>query len=256
MTTQPELASPRAPAAHRPFPGWITAVTTALTALLLVFPVIGLTDHDLYETLSSKDGFDHTGVIEHLTVLVLLPGIAAGFYALVRYRRRFGPKWRFVWLLAWTAACVYFAGEECSWGQWYLGFETPAPIAEVNKQDEFNLHNTSSWLNEKPRALVEIFIFLAGLVLPVFVRVRPESKLAGRHWSPWVLALPMCWAAAGYFALVWVLDRFDSPSFRTVDSELRELAVAWFLSLYLISYAVRLARTPALAGREPAASPA
>ncbi len=146
----------------------------------------------------------------------------------------------------WTLACVYFAGEECSWGQWYFGFETPDFIEDINEQDEFNLHNTSSWLNQKPRAAVEAFVVVAGLVVPVLAARGRLNRLArgGGAWPAWVLAPAMCWAAAAYFTLVraldW-LDRFDIP---TVDAELRELAVAWFLALYLISFPLRLARAP------------
>lgn len=36
---------------------------------------------------------------------------------------------------------VFGFGEEISWGQRILGFETPELIKEINIQEEFNLHN-------------------------------------------------------------------------------------------------------------------
>ncbi len=218
-----------------------TIASTALTVALLGYVAIAFVDHEWYRALARKDGHGTTGPIENLTVIVLLPGIVAALVALVRFWRRFPSPVHAAWLLMWTAASIYFAGEECSWGQWYLGFETPAPIAEINRQDEFNLHNTSRWLNQRPQFLVETFVIVTGLILPIAARLRPDSIIARHRWSPWILALPMCWAAAAYFTLVRVLELFREV-YETVDSELRELAVAWFLTLYLTSYALRLMR--------------
>lgn len=229
-----------------------TIASWLLTATLLYFVWAGLTHPGLYADLSRKDDLESTGIIEHLTVFVLLPGTAGAIYALVRFRRRFPSRLHAGWLLIWTLACIYFAGEECSWGQWYFGFDTPTVIDDINKQDEFNLHNTTSWLNEKPRAAVELFVVTLGLFVPIAARLPGGGPLrflrtqATRSWPAWVLALPMCWAAAAYFLLTRVLDWTATPGVPTVDAELRELAVAWFLSLYLLSYPLRLRRGPAM----------
>ena len=121
------------------------------------------------------------GIVEHLTVLVLLPGIAAGAVAVLRHRRAFPEPWVAAWVATWTAACIYFAGEEISWGQWIFGWETPEAMEALNDQGETNLHNMSSWLDQKPRALVETWIVVGGLLLPVLRRVRgvtPASILS------------------------------------------------------------------------------
>jgi hypothetical protein len=228
-----------------------TLAATVLTLPLLFFVFAALFSPDLYEDLSRQDNLESTGIIEHLTVIVLIPGILAALFALVRFRDRFPSRLHAGWLLMWTLACIYFAGEECSWGQWYFGFETPDFIEEINTQDEFNLHNTSSWLNQKPRAAVEAFVVIAGLTVPVLAVRGRLRALAGLSWPAWVLAPAMCWAAAAYFVLVRMLDWIDRFGIPTVDAELRELSVAWFLALYLISYPLRLARS---AGTTPTRS--
>lgn len=220
-----------------------TAIAWLLTAALLPLLIIGIGWPDLYARLSHKDHTEHTGLIEHLTVIVLVPGILAALHALVRFYRRFPSRMHWGWVAVWTLACIYFAGEECSWGQWYFGFETPEVLEEINKQQEFNLHNTSSWLNEKPRAAVEIFVVTAGLILPVLARLGPLAAWARRPRPAWVLAPAMCWFAAAYFLAAWIVDRV-TPNGRYVDAELRELAVAWFLALYLFSYYWRLRDAP------------
>lgn len=142
----------------------------------------------------------------------------------------------------WTLACIYFAGEECSWGQWYFGWETPEAMAELNDQSETNLHNMSSWLDQKPRFVVEMFVIVAGLLLPVWMRLRGHGP-AERPAAHWIVAPSLCWSAAAWFLATRVSDIIDVGLFSQLgDSELRELSVAWFLTLYLLSFALRLRR--------------
>jgi len=223
------------------------AIATALTVIVFgAFAVIAAVNPEHFDHLARKDAMGSTGLIEHLTVLVLLPGICAAIYSLIYLRRLLPSKWAQLWLLLWTLACIYFAGEECSWGQWYLDFETPEAIAETNQQDEFNLHNMSSWLNQKPRAVVEAFIIIAGLLIPLALHRRepkpqqPKTDLITTH-LPWILAPAMCWATAAFFFFQRVASRIDQPWLQQMGtSEFRELGVAWFLTLYLISYWLRL----------------
>lgn len=168
-----------------------TLVCTLLTLPFLAFIVIAFIDPALYAELSRKDNLYGTGLIEQLTVIVLIPSILAAGYVLIRFWRRF-----------------------------------------------------PSWLNQKPRALVELFILSVGLVLPVVRRLKPRSLVATHPWSDRILAQPMCWTAAGFFFLVRLIDWFAPADFPTADAELRELAIAWFLALYLVSYFLRLRATP------------
>jgi hypothetical protein len=51
------------------------------------------------------------------------------------------------------SVCFISFGEEISWGQRIFGIETPAFIADANRQSELNFHNLyalsggSTWLN-------------------------------------------------------------------------------------------------------------
>jgi len=230
-----------------PTPRSATAVCTVLILLGFgTFAVIAAVDPAQFDHLARKDNFANTGLIEHLTVGVLIPGIIAAIYALIRFRRLLPTGWTQLWLLLWTLACIYFAGEECSWGQWYLDFETPEKLTGLNDQGEFNFHNMSSWLDQKPRTLVELFVIVAGFLLPLVLHFKrgSESQESGgfveKH-LPWTLAPAMCWAAAGVFTFERFATVTDNAWLdRLGTSEFRELGVAWFLSLYLISYWLRL----------------
>ena len=222
-----------------------TVVATAVTLVgFLAFAIIAAADPEHFDHLARKDNFANTGLVEHLTVGVLIPGILLAIYALIRYRRLLPSRWITLWLVLWTLACIYFAGEECSWGQWYLEFETPEQLSDLNDQGEFNLHNTSSWLDQKPRTLVEIFVVVGGLIIPVVLwlnRKKPTPRPEFRRLLDWTLAPAMCWAAAGAFLFERIASKIEVPWFeRLGTSEFRELGVAWFLTLYLMSYALRL----------------
>ena len=78
------------------------------------------------------------GWIENLTaVAFLLAGIIL-FTAALAERRLFP---RCAYILG-SVGLALFAGEEISWGQRIIGFETPAFLLDLNYQKEVNFHNT------------------------------------------------------------------------------------------------------------------
>jgi hypothetical protein len=70
---------------------------------------------------------------------------------------------------------VFVTGEELSWGQWIFHWKTPEEWAAINDQHETNLHNTSSWLDQKPRALLELGVLIGGLVIPAMRKWAPKK---------------------------------------------------------------------------------
>jgi len=170
MPAAPSTLAP-GPAALPPLPRAFARVAAACSLLLLAaLPLAAwLAPGDLATALAKDGAAGGTGAVEHLTVLVLLPGIATGAWALRAGRS--APRPARAWLGLWVAACVYFAGEEASWGQWWFGWQTPAPLAELNDQGEANLHDISSWLDQKPRALALAW-FLACYLGALAARVR------------------------------------------------------------------------------------
>ena len=150
------------------------------------------------------------------------------------------PWWSAYWLLAWILACIYFAGEEISWGQWYFEWETPQAFSEINDQNETNLHNMSTWFDQKPRALVELWIFVAGLLLPLLNLIL--KKETPRNWTYWIMPVPALISAAMVFMLVRFAGWSEIYEIKELlgSSEFRELCIALFLSLFLISYPARI----------------
>jgi len=239
----PNLTSHSPPAFNR------VANISSLLVLIAVLLYAWL-DPSGFELDVAKDGAGLTaGWFEDLTVIVLIPGILAGVYAFWRYRHRLPSRVLSYWLLAWVLVCFFFAGEEASWGQWYFNWKTPETLAELNAARETNLHNIdSSWLNEKPKALIEVFIFVAGFLIPLRNALTGGRPLFRKgllaDWEGWIYAPVACLSAALLYMVVRISDWVPQFVFDNLGhEELREFCIAWFLMWYLISYLVRLART-------------
>ncbi len=175
-------------------------------------------------------------VLENLTVLLLIPGILAGLVVWFRHRKKILNAWVALWILGWAGALFFFAGEELSWGQWFFHWQTPEWLIEANRQGETNLHNISPWLNQKPRAFVETWIVLAGLILPLHRKMRNQLLLRSEGWFYWVLPSSAVTASAGVFTFFKVCDWLPWPQINQFGtSEIREFAIAIFLMLYMLS---------------------
>lgn len=130
-------------------------------------------------------------------------------------------------------ALLFFfgAGEEISWGQRILGFQTPEPLSQVNRQEEFNLHNLSTWEASAfldPDRLFDIFWFLFAVFTPAVALVMPAFKrFAGRFipvvfWGIGILFLyNYLWAklAKGLFSAAYTFERI---SFAQAVQEIKE----------------------------------
>jgi hypothetical protein len=230
---------------------------TAPWIVFLFFAVTAWVAPDFFETvITHKDAIEHTGFAENLTVLFLIPAIIFGIVTLATHRTLFkSHKHVAFWILMWTLACIYFAGEEISWGQWLVGWETPDAIAQINDQQESNLHNMSSWLDQKPRLIVETWIFLSGVVWTIIRKVR--KKTSTHKLSKWIslATIPsVCFSAAVTFTLFFLADQTSIDYLKRLgNTEIRECFVALFFLIYLGSF-LFCHNLPELNAQNPAAS--
>ena len=115
-----------------------------LVTYLLVLGLYGLYAIAPLSVLNWLAGEDR--VVEWAGALALF---AAGVLFVLAFVRSTGAGQRIgrlrtsrnVLMLALGLAMFVAAGEELSWGQRILGWETPDSLASVNEQHEFNLHN-------------------------------------------------------------------------------------------------------------------
>lgn len=148
------------------------------------------------------------GVVETLSAFAYL----VGAWLAVR-RARASHGWPRTHWVMWAALCLLFFGEETSWLQHWLAYETPAKVSAINAQEEFNLHNL--FLFSTPASLVDAtgarlswklllsaqVLFYVGftayfLLLPLAMRLRSVARLGER------LGIPRLGAA--FLAIVWL----------------------------------------------------
>ena len=190
--------------------------------------------------------FGELGAVELGTVIMYLPGIAAVILAF-RLRDRLPHKLLGLWVLIFIVGCIYIAGEEASWGQHYLHWNTPEHWAALNKQHETNLHNSTTWLNQKPRIAMELWILIGGILMPLRMLLK-KFRYRTDDWRYWVWPTPYLLPAALACFLIklplhldhW-LHKGAEPLFTGFNlNETHEFNIAVFLTLYLCSILIRL----------------
>lgn len=186
-------------------------------------------------------------VTEVSTVLVLIAAITYGILGLLILRNR--DRLLFAWLLLGTLGCTYFAGEEASWGQWFFQWSTPESWVALNDQNETNLHNITGFgylLDQLPRGLLTLGALVGGICVPLWLRLRRRTLDAQRHgyWIwPTFSCLPV--AILGVFIsnnskAIEMLQELGWLPMRLGAGEFKELYLAWFLMIYMISMHTRL----------------
>lgn len=178
------------------------------------------------------------GIVESLQAILLFIAALTGLRILWT-RRRTTPHWVRVWLWVGIACCVYIFLEEISYGQHYFGWNTPESWGEINNQNETNLHNTSSWLDQKPRLVLELGVIIGGILLPLFPQlrslaiVRPFAPILP-HKALFITALFAEFPRL-YERLIDLLHVPEAHMFvRT--SEVQELYFYYFMLLYFIYF--------------------
>ena len=121
----------------------------------LFFGYIAVAHQPTYDFLTQREG-----VIDTLTFPVfLLAGIAVVAAALTE--RRLLPRCGYI---LGGIALLFFAGEESSWGQHIIGFETPDFIVDLNYQEEFNIHNLNTLRDVITQTNQNVALFMLCLV--------------------------------------------------------------------------------------------
>lgn len=174
------------------------------------------------------------GPVETVQALVMFIAFGVGL-SVLRLSRGVYPRWAQIFLAIGVFGSLYVALEEISYGQRIFGWSTPETWLAVNDQQETNLHNTSSWFDQKPRLILEIGVFLGGIVVPALRRFKNE-------WLPKAYEIIYPSNALFTTALIAVLIRIyrDTTEFTHhqewfyIDrgSELQEMYFYWFILLY------------------------
>jgi len=186
-------------------------------------------------------------LVELATPVVALCGFVIGL-SMLRLLHNIPSRAMRLWVVLVTASCLYLGGEELSWGQQLFQWGTPTGIAELNDQNETNLHNMSSWFDQKPRLALELWVLIGGVVVPLrrrWSRRVPNKVFWKWFWPPWE-----CFPTALIAIAIKLPERYKKVAglevlpFEIRWSEPQEYYFALFLLLYLLAVRARVrART-------------
>ncbi|MFD2204084.1 hypothetical protein [Kiloniella antarctica] len=218
-------------------PVWLWLWTPIVLVLALLLTGLFLPG-ELY---SQWIGNERTGLLE--TSHAIIPAVS--FFVAIRLLAHKNLKnftWLWFWILIAALGSFYMSGEEASWGQHWFQWSTSSEWAAINDQGETNFHNTSSWLDQKPRTILEIGIIFGGIILPILLHYKPElRKRPITFIVPTLVLLPTAIISEIARMTERLLAALDAP-FRIFQraSEVQELFFALFILLYLIVFWQRL----------------
>ncbi len=189
------------------------------------------------------------GVIENLTVVFLLIAIGYCVAALMAVRGTGQGNGVKGWLLLLILGSAYFALEEISYGQHLMGWTAPETWAEINDQQETNLHNVHPVFDQLPRLLLSLGILVGGVIMPLYRRFR-EIELTIENRFYWQWPTIDCLTAGLLVTLIRpVYGPLDLEFINT--GETKENFIALFILLYCVSLRTRIKREFATATAVP-----
>lgn len=212
---------------------WLGLPIAASIALIVTYRI----DEAFYRAWILPEGY---GVLEVAQFVLALTGF------LIAIRLAFKPyvrSWRLLFLACcvFAAACLFIAGEEHSWGQHFFKWSTPEYWAQINRQQETNLHNSFRALNHFPQLILEIGILIGGLLMPLY------QAFAGRFTDPILrlFAPPAALVPTALCVLFFKIAKRigdKDPSLDIVGrpSEALEVFFYLFIAFYMIVFARRV----------------
>jgi len=206
---------------------WIAPVGAIAMVLLRI-------DKDLFRLMLGEDG-----PVEWVQFSLFAAAfVAAGTVTMLLRADR---RWLQAGLYAVATVGLFFiAGEEISWGQRVVGWETPAELAAINKQNETTLHNIGKTL-----LVMNSVMMLVGMwgvfAYPLKDRLRLDRLFAGAERllvPPFFLA--GAFAVIGLYKLVrftiWIPSGFTITKY----GEWAELSLAFGICAFAVLNVRRL----------------
>lgn len=226
--------------------------------LWLWFPTVLYFGHYIVHVLASESFKDRylwheTGFTEQATVAVTVLALIFGLVVLRRFFMVGGWATR-LFFVVFCLGCFYFAGEEASWGQHWLGWHTPADWDALNDQNETNLHNLDgvegSLFDQLPRLLLGIATLVGGAIIPLVQRGWRKHYRPG-SFAYWVMPGMACVPAGLMASLATVPQKISKAAtgdviwpLAIVGGEVKELMIGAFLLIYIATVWIRLRHMP------------
>ena len=187
-----------------------------------------------------------SGLVENATAILLIPAVILAIGIGFKLIRRSGPLYA-MWFFGVALICFGFAGEEVSWGQHWLGWDSPEYFVENNRQGETNFHNLNIHFGRVVKSLLTLAIVVGGLIIPLR-RSAPAGfakQTSFQRFLRFITPTRVCIPAAAFVLGVRLIER--SKTWFELDwdfiavnlKESQELYIALFLLIYVWSARVR-----------------
>ena len=170
--------------------------------------------------------------VELLTFLFLIVGGIRGLVLAWQLQQARESKMIVGFYLLFSLGLLVIGAEEVAWGQWFVGFETPASLREINTQQELTLHNLEIFNDH-----LEVFPLLygvCGLVSIWFDKLPGWQKISSpAALFPWYLTIAIVSGIDLIQDFYVIQEQFDYL-INYLDEVIEMLvAIAGFLYIYL-----------------------
>ena len=223
-----------APSHAQPLPAWLKR---GLPAAIFLYPAILINPSWNWEAHFYRE----YGLIETLSNILLLAALIFAVQAAIASTALLQRSWAI--LLGF--GCFLFLGEEMSWGQHYIQWTPPETWAEINRQNETNLHNLKGWpefiFTKVARNFLSIGMIVGSVLAPWWLRQNPTlCKIGSIHFWLWPSAQS---APVAILAIISNIPKRFMKNFDVNisweyyghnDGELKECLFALFILLYAI----------------------
>ena len=207
----------------------VLAIGSTASALTLAF-----LDEKLFRTVHSEDAWvEWTGV----AALLLAGLLGLAWFIGLRLKTgqwRLKRHWFYLFAFVFGVLC---AGEEISYGQRLLGFETSEFFNSFNAQKEVNVHNVVQEVvfNVKTKHIAGLVFLIYGVIVPLMIRYG-KARPSGAEW----IGLPF----PPYFLVpLWICGLILVIDFPTgFEEETAETLYAVGLVIFMLFEGLRLFR--------------
>lgn len=145
-------------------------------------------------------------------------------------------------LVIYALGCLFFFGEEISWGQHLFEWQSPEYFLEHNKRSETNLHNMAFFNKSIPKWAVVIGMTIGGVLLPYIFSRKNAHYRPGTHWIHWLFPTWICAPASAIVFLSNLAAKIpainETARFIGVR-ESTELYISIFFLIYIWSLYIR-----------------
>ena len=148
--------------------------------------------------------------VELITFFFTIAGGILGLTLAWQIKQRRRSNIAFYFYLIFAIGFLFVGAEEVAWGQWFLGFETPEALENINAQGELTLHNIDG-MQER----LEILPLTFGIAGLIGVWLNQSKNMYFRQLGasyallPWFVIITVVSAIDLFQDFVVIHEQFD-----------------------------------------------